>query len=74
MPQVPVIQLFSVYVGSHRLRGACRRAATVFGDVSFSVMRFVPRASGYQWTSSTCTSRFLCFFSSSFIDARKKSR
>ena len=37
LPHVPVIQLFSVYVASHRLRGACRRAATVLGDVSFSV-------------------------------------
>ena len=60
-----------MYVGSHRLRGACSRAAMVFGESSLSVMRLVPRASGYQWTSSTWTRRFLCFASSSFIDARK---
>ena len=37
-------------------------------------MRLVPRASGYQCTSSTCTSRRLCLVSSCFIEARKKSR
>ena len=57
------IQLFSLYAGSQRLRGACLRAATTPASVSSSVTRQpsiglatqLPRASGYQCTSSAST-------------------
>ena len=74
LPNESPIQVFSMKSGSQRLRGACKRAATVLGDTSFSVMRLLPRFSGYQCTSRAWTRRLPCLASSRFASAKKKSR